>query len=435
MPPHALFSAGSNAKGQLATGDTEDVHSFTACSFVGCREPGTLPAGTHRILNVACGANHTLLLLEREPSEEFSYASGIELWGAGDGSRGQLGPSVTSSTNVFHPLEINLDKFGLGGSVITHVAVCWETTYVAVHSPGGSDVLLSMGADDFGDLGIGGLKAKGKTIDGGVHIVNLQDAFVQGDARRMNIVSLVSGPHHIVVRLATLDGDGQPTEILVGWGTSRHGQLGDQKDPTKGRPIPFIPAPKSIPLQHDDNSKILQVAAGTHHTVILRSSGRVLSLGSNRKGQITSLEELRNVSDIGCTWNGTYALVRREDSWSIVSTGNSAKGQLGRRLEANTTEAHTLGHVCFPFSHTARGMLKMVCGSEHVLAVTRTMGNIAHNEVWGWGWNEHGNLGIGHMQDQPLPVKLWPSTEAAGCQLRIVDIWAGCGTSWILLGN
>ncbi|KAG1727899.1 hypothetical protein EDB19DRAFT_1748741 [Suillus lakei] len=55
-------------------------------------------------------------------------------------------------------------------------------------------------------------------------------------------------------------------------------------------------------------------------------------------------------------------------------------------------------------------------------------------EVWGWGWNEHGNLGLGHTDDVLKPIKIWP---AGGHALdgRIVQVWAGNGTSWILLQN
>ena len=48
MPSLSLLSAGSNARGQLATGDTEDAHTFVPCTFAGC-EPGALPAGTQRV--------------------------------------------------------------------------------------------------------------------------------------------------------------------------------------------------------------------------------------------------------------------------------------------------------------------------------------------------------------------------------------------------
>ena len=85
----SLLSAGSNARGQLATGDVEDAHTFTPCNFVDCT-PGTLPEAAASVLQIACGANHTLVLLSRKEG-------GTELWGCGDGSKGQLGPSYPSN--------------------------------------------------------------------------------------------------------------------------------------------------------------------------------------------------------------------------------------------------------------------------------------------------------------------------------------------------
>ncbi|KAJ7360882.1 hypothetical protein DFH08DRAFT_360705 [Mycena albidolilacea] len=29
-------------------------------------------------------------------------------------------------------------------------------------------------------------------------------------------------------------------------------------------------------------------------------------------------------------------------------------------------------------------------------------------EVWDWGWNEHGDLGVGTTENVSIPVKIWP---------------------------
>ncbi|KAI0706101.1 RCC1/BLIP-II [Cytidiella melzeri] len=294
-----------------------------------------------------------------------------------------------------------------------------------------------MGADDFGDLGVGGASAKGKQVDGAVHVVDLRTQDVLGNtpAVTVSIKSVVTGPHNVVVHLIALDEDGRAVEYLMGWGTSRHGQLGDWKDSNKGHPIPFISSPRSLPLPQE-NCGILQVAMGTHHTVVLHPSGRVSALGSNRKGQLAALEDLQAVSNIGCTWNGTYAIVGHEDSWSVVSIGSHTKGQLGRHLAKEGAQTHVPGNVCFSFSQGTHRLSKLACGSEHVLALfkaVRDASQPSHTEVWGWGWNEHGNLGLGHTVDQELPVRLWPPPLAMGHQPQAVDVWAGCGTSWILL--
>ena len=438
MPPHTLLSAGSNAQGQLATGDTEDAYSFTPCSFLDC-QPGALPPGTTRVLNIACGANHTLLCLERSDTQGSLSSSRIELWGSGDGSKGQLGPSITTSTQIFRALDFDLDGLGLGGYTVIQVAACWETSYVVLRCDGLSDVLLSMGADDYGDLGVGGVKTTSKKPRDGVYTVDLLEngLSTKYSGATINARSLVTGPHHVLVVLSLSTSDGQTFEHLVGWGSSRHGQLGDRKDPGKGKPIPFISSPHPIPLNwgqgHD--TTILQVAAGTHHTVILHPPGRLSGLGSNRKGQLTAIDELRDVTRIGCTWNGTYAVIRQDDAWSIMSTGNHTKGQLGRQVHRDASHVHAMADVCFPFSHRTHELVKMACGSEHILTLVKdTTCQPPRTAVWGWGWNEHGNLGLAHTEYQDLPAQMWASHESQPSS-QAVGIWAGCGTSWILLDS
>jgi protein ATS1 len=76
----------------------------------------------------------------------------------------------------------------------------------------------------------------------------------------------------------------------------------------------------------------------------------------------------------------------------------------------------------------ARRVVDFACGSEHVLCVLESEGG--HAEVWGWGWNEHGNLATGSLDDVKVPVRIWPSLPAQAKE-KVVGVWAGCGTSWI----
>jgi len=62
-------------------------------------------------------------------------------------------------------------------------------------------------------------------------------------------------------------------------------------------------------------------------------------------------------------------------------------------------------------------------------------------KLLGWGWNEHGNMGLSHTEDVTSPTLIsipsisTPSTTIDADQLKITGIWAGCGTSWVALGN
>jgi protein ATS1 len=56
-------------------------------------------------------------------------------------------------------------------------------------------------------------------------------------------------------------------------------------------------------------------------------------------------------------------------------------------------------------------------------------------ELWAWGWNEHGNLALGHCDDVRTPTHIpVPQTEGVAPMMErstITGIWAGCGTSWV----
>ncbi|KZT73391.1 RCC1/BLIP-II protein, partial [Daedalea quercina L-15889] len=424
-----LSSSGSNARGQLATGDTEDAREFKPCMFHDYPS-GQLPEGTTAIANVVCGANHTVALLARH--------GGQELWGCGDGRRGQLGPSYTrglsteaGSSTVFRPLSLRLE--GLENYAPRLVAAGWETSYVVFSCQNKSDVLISMGADDFGDLGVGGLKgvsAEGQSL----HRVPLLSTFPDASSRQDDVLAaqaLNAGPHHVVCVLRLTSAEGSVTEAVVGWGTARHGQLGDA---TAGshRPTAYYDSPHVVALDGIVQAfgPITRAALGNQHTVFLHSSGNISGIGSNRKSQREGLDTVHDVEDVACTWNGTYAIVRDRVTDQVVATGSNYHGQLGRETVQPCT---TLERVDFPIPTASHKIVKLACGSEHVLCVLEVESEgTTRKEVWGWGWNEHGNLGIGTTDDARVPIRICP-LRGAESDVQVVDVWGGNGTSWMLL--
>ena len=483
--PLSLLSAGSNARGQLAAGDTDDSHRFTPCHFNGA-SPGSLPEHVVAIQQIACGANHTLALLLDEGGR-------TELWGCGDGSRGQLGlnyagePEVNAT--VFRPLDLRLAEIDIDISSpleeysMRLIAAGWETSYVVLSCPDRSDVLLSFGADDFGNLGVGPPSGRTKKPNPAqqqqqhrVHVVDLRralDATSPSTSTITTVLSLSTGPHHVLAPIRVRELNGSSTTHLVGWGASRHGQLGPVLDPSSGRPLPTCPSPilipSAAPFASGASSSPSSCALGTQHTVYLRASGELVGLGSNRKGQLEGLAALADVAQVACTWNGTYALLR---DGRVLATGSNTHSQLGRGpVSVSVPAARSgsgLGPVVFPFDAKTHKVTRLVCGSEHVLCLvdvsasrTNAEGDCGERregrerEVWGWGWNEHGNLGIGGTADSNVPVRIWPpldanadaDTDARGhidgddaaraqaSRGEVLDVWAGCGTSWILIGR
>lgn len=421
--PSRLLATGSNARGQLGIGSRDDAHTFTPCVFDG--HGPQIPPNTLRIIGLASGANHTVVLLQFQDGE-------VQLWGAGDGSKGQLGPECTVQTTedsmlVFRPLTPPLSglfqKKGLPYKCRL-VAAAWETSYIVFSCPGKSDILVSMGGNDFGALGVGA----NPNTSNNPRIINLATVLGdKADATRPSIISVKSihaGPRHVVTELHVhLTDETSSGRVLVGWGASRHGQLG-QKTRT-----PCIDRPIMIPVDIE-NDPLRSYALGNEHTVILHQSNHISALGSNRKGQLEGLSNLEiYVQEIGCTWNGTYMHGREGSQNILFATGSNTKGQLGK----SAVGMDAIGAVELP-ARPAMDIIKFACGSEHVLVLTtqpEDKGNGVPNYVWGWGWNEHGNLGLGVLEDIPRPTQLWPRDSSASVGKVVVDVWAACGTSWL----
>ena len=236
--------------------------------------------------------------------------------------------------------------------------------------------------------------------------MNFQHLLPDRRRSRYRITGLTAGVHHVVALLDVYDtrSPSQITQMVVGWGSSQRNQLGQQK---------AVPR-TSIPVRIPSPSHVKSIAAGSQHTVLLHTSGSITSYGSDRKDQLSSLDSINSASTIGCTWNGTYTLLPT----GLTSTGSSSKGQLGRveRSSSSSTPVPSTGFGTIEFE---RPIDKIACGSEHVLL-------LSEGEVWAWGWNEHGNLGLGHQEDVYVPTKV-------PIQGRALNVWAGCGNSWVLV--
>ncbi|KZP10108.1 RCC1/BLIP-II protein [Athelia psychrophila] len=482
MPALYLLASGSNATNQLALRDTPetDAHNFTPASFDATPPlpPGHLPAGTTRVVDVRAGAGHTIVLLER--------CGETEVWGAGDGARGQLGPvgADGQSAGVFRPLDL-VPWLGTGRKP-THIAAAWATSYVVLSpSPSSSnegDVVLAFGADDFALLG-GTSSPNSHSPAGSVGVVSLAHL----NLPPLRVTSMAAGPHHVVLAARTLPlsspaGPSSQTGgkgLLIGWGAARHGQLGAPSAP--------FSAPRILDFPTPGPGRSLGVGVGSQHTAILLDpavhlasddnnatpapghSSRLIGAGSNRAHQLDlDLDLPRDLQreewddeelvGVGCTWRATYAHTRT----GVWSTGAGAPS----REEGGKGEENEKGKANKWMRFPGRMLEAVACGSEHVLVLVRVLksgehngdgdGRIGETEVWAWGWNEHGTLGVGHTRDLPAeaPVRVWPPSStvpdlmpAEGPRTedgnerktewngggRAVGVWAGCGTSWVVV--
>lgn len=181
------------------------------------------------------------------------------------------------------------------------------------------------------------------------------------------------------------------------WGCPRSIGL-DQSSPTTANGV--------LRWQPRDGSRVVKVACGRRHTVVVDDRNRIWTIGDNRHGQLgrTADDATRGepevvvldslvasssyrVESISCGWSHTVILVKDgAGSTRVHGWGRNDRGQLGTgstddvRLPRRLFETHDVQSI--------------ECGSEFTVAVC------ANDSVWSCGWNEHGNLATGDSRDR-----------------------------------
>jgi alpha-tubulin suppressor-like RCC1 family protein len=160
---------------------------------------------------------------------------------------------------------------------------------------------------------------------------------------------------------------------VLSWGEDSSAQLGPGY-----RPSSLVPAPVTFPA----GTSIVQVATGINHGLALTSAGKVYAWGNNICGQL----------------------------------GNGTDGSCGNDIPVRTP-------ALVPFPSGTPAIVAVAAGANHSLALT------ADGNVWGWGNNGLGELGVGtDSETRDAPVK----TNLGSYAGKVVAI-AGDGYSSVAL--
>ncbi|MGB9858596.1 MAG: Ig-like domain-containing protein [Moorellaceae bacterium] len=216
------------------------------------------------------------------------------------------------------------------------------------------------------------------------------------------------------------------------WGENSCGQLGDGTTSNRA-----VPVQVKGPNGNEYFTDAVALAAGSYHSLALRSDGTVWAWGSNSSGQLgdgtttnrtTPVQVkgpngsgyLTDVVALAAGWD--FSLALRSDG-SVWAWGNNSYGQLG---DGTTT------------SHTTPVQVKGPNGSGYLTDVVAVAAGYSHSlalrsdgTVWAWGKNTYGRLGDGTTTNRTTPVQV-KGPNGNGYLTDVVAVAAGCDFSLAL---
>jgi alpha-tubulin suppressor-like RCC1 family protein len=372
LRPYFLFGAGSNEHNQLLLNSIhkEEVHELNEVLLVVPRQQNS----DDNTKSIYAGGGHSALLTNN---------GDLYLWGWNDSNqlgRGEepVGETVDDSPllNVIQPLSnIKVETADLGHN---HTLVIEKNT----------GRLFGYGENGRGQVS----GSVSDTTDNNSYRVPQTPIGLEDEC----FIDVAAGLFHS----AAITNQGE----LITWGCGRFGQClapTNSEKTTVGR------------WQPNDGSKLVKVVCGRRHTVVLDEHGRIWTLGDNKYGQLGRLIDDSSSSkdrepqlvdgplgqvNSGCFavysgWSHILALSRDmkdSDTYTLYGWGRNDKRQLGS-MPASSSQSYISIPQVLNSSSTIQAAC---CGAEssHVVDL--------EGKIQSTGWNEHGNLGIGHYDQQ-----------------------------------
>jgi alpha-tubulin suppressor-like RCC1 family protein len=357
--PGDLWAWGSNLAGQLGDRSTRDSSLPIANS------------GLQQVIAAGAGSAHSVALT----------ADGA-VWAWGYNRNGELGAATT------------------------------VRCVTEVERPCGLTPLRVNGLPSVSDISVGAYHTLARTPDGQLWVWGFDAYGQRGNAAcsglapcviqppwQSPVVNMAAGHLHNLVLLA----DG----TVWAWGANHYGQL----DAPSGGTCQFGQTACRTPLQVPELSDIVAIAAGgadqSDHNLALKGDGTVWAWGANDAGQLGVPATHTCINNIACNPQpaqvpgltqvvalaaGTDHSLALKSDGTVWAWGANNAGQLGDgTLASSSIPVQVRG---------LNGVIALAAGFEHSLALK------SDGTVWAWGANNAGQLGDGSLTRHTTPVQV-----------------------------
>ncbi|OQR92840.1 regulator of chromosome condensation (RCC1) [Thraustotheca clavata] len=267
--------------------------------------------------------------------------------------------------------------------------------------------VMTFGCNDDGQLGRGDKRRFSITYIDTISGVNQPQQV--GSLRGLDVVAVSCGSRHTLA--LTSAGD------VFSWGWGQMGQLGNESLKTSN-------VPTRISFFEDAGIKVVSISAGGCHSGVVTEDGRVFMWGEAHWGQLGLTPDYKDVHQatpaeckilpddstdkiIALSCGGTHTAALSEDG-HVYTWGRRDNGQLGLGRDWVHMEPDAPDGMCGasiptqidPTHFESEKVVQISCGAFHSAAITES------GQLYTWGKEDYGMLGIGHTPDIHVPHKV-----------------------------
>ena len=351
-----LYSCGFNGNGGLGLNNFTNANKFTLV---------TNNIGGKKVICVSTGQSHTLILTNDVINN---------LYASGNNNRGQLGiGSYGSSTTTFTQITS-----GISGKKVISASAGGDDSLILTND--NNNNLYGCGFNAYGQLGL-------NYTSEGVNVFTNATTNINGK----RVIQISAGKDSSLV----LTNDS--INNLYSFGSNYQGKLGQGGTDNK-----IVP---TLVTANISGKRIINASSGEDHSLIITNdnTNNLYSCGSNDYGQLglndtnpkniftNVTSNINNKNIIQVSGGGVHSLILTNDSSNnLYSCGFNGYGQLGTGTGDLNTFQITSNTILNPYYNN------ISAGRYFSYAMTTS----DKNNLYSWGYNADGQLGIGNNTDE-----------------------------------